>query len=272
MNKNIKSIIDDLYAIYPIFKKQEKDLEKLVEKLIEAKPDIKMDKVFVSGLRRSLSAKADEMSTATPKKFGFLNFIYAFGGTAITLVIIVSIFGQNKVGVPMPNSKLEFNINDITDEPPVDVDIEVLPIIKTQKALVPIEEQLKSYGGAVEEQSIEPQEPIDSPSIERSIDDYGDESEGAEENSYPDGGSSAAFFDMPMSGAVESTLDEPEIGQYYLDLLEVCGTRSKPDCCIASVETMIAGQYLSMTADGCADGFKMGMLDCGSDIRWCKPE
>ncbi len=268
MKKKIKSIIDDLYAIDPSLKKQEKDLEKLVEKLIEAKPDIKMDKVFVSGLRRSLSAKADEMSTATPKKFGFLNFIYAFGGTAMALVIIVSIFGQNKVGVPMPSSKLEFNINDITDESPVDIDIEVAPIIKTQKAPMPIEGQLKSYGNAMEEQSIAPQELVDSPSTEKSIDDYGDESEVGS-----GGGSSAAFFDTPMSGAVLTDEEEPsEVDKYYLDLMDVCEKRSKPDCCIASVEVMMTNQYQLMTADGCLEGFKMGMLSCGSDIRWCEPE
>ena len=67
-------------------------------------------------------------------------------------------------------------------------------------------------------------------------------------------------------------MNKETISQYYLDLLEVCETRSKPDCCIASVEVMITGGYLLMTADGCDDGFKMGMLDCGSDIRWCESE
>ena len=265
MKKSIKSIIDDLYKIDPSLKKQEKDLEKLVEKLIEAKPDIKMDKVFVKNLRRCLSSKADEMMEKIPKKFGLLNFLYAFGGTAMALVIIVSIFGQNKIGVPMPGGTVEFNINEIAEpartevhsggEAPVKIDIEVAPILKTQQELPVVEPVEDTKANMM---------------IERSIDDIGED--GEEGIGAGGGGSSAAFFDMPMSGAVEATLEEPEIDQYYLDLFEICETRSKPDCCIASIEAMIIGQYLLMTADGCLEGFKMGMLDCGSDIRWCEGE
>ncbi|MBN2086913.1 hypothetical protein JW758_01060 [Candidatus Peregrinibacteria bacterium] len=267
MKKGIQSIINDLYKIDPSLKKQGKDLEKLVEKLIEAKPDIKMDKVFVNGLRRSLSAKAEEMSNKPAFKFSLLNFLYTFGSVAIALVIIISLYDTDQLGrkkIEIQNT--DFNINELIDEQEMDIDINLAPIIRTQKMLPVVD---KVVDQVVEPIIESPEDDNTNIMMMKELDDVG---EGAEESIIRGGGSSATFFDEPTSDAIppKSDGDIPEIDEYYLDLMDVCKTRSKPDCCFASVEVMISGGYKLMTADGCPDGFKIGMLDCGSDIRWCE--
>ena len=96
MDKNIKNILDDLYAIDKDLKKYEKDLIKIIEKLIAAKPNIKFDENFKSQLRTELLEK---FSQTKNKKFNF-NFMnkitYTVGALAlISIVLVPTLFKGN---------------------------------------------------------------------------------------------------------------------------------------------------------------------------------
>lgn len=101
MNKELKKILDDLYELDAGFKDYEKDLIKILEKLMASKPDIKVDKQFLNNLRRQLMAKAEEMSEASPDLstnfFAMLKrWIAPFaGGVVVTALILIAVLYNN---------------------------------------------------------------------------------------------------------------------------------------------------------------------------------
>lgn len=98
MPKEIRRILEDLYAIEPALKSREKDVIVAIEKLLATRPDTKFDKKFAQTLRRELISRFDG---ATEKsKASFLNifttrkFIYAVAGSfAAVSIIFTAVFG-----------------------------------------------------------------------------------------------------------------------------------------------------------------------------------
>ena len=101
MHDSIQNILEDLYAIDPTLKQHEEELKGVVEKLLVIKPDTELDQNFVQNLRHQIRARADDLSEPEPSPafrnpFAiFQRFAYAFGGVALTLVIIFSFIHWN---------------------------------------------------------------------------------------------------------------------------------------------------------------------------------
>jgi len=56
MNKNIKEILEELYIMDPSLKEKEKQLEKIISKMLMIKPDVKIDENFKKELRKKILA------------------------------------------------------------------------------------------------------------------------------------------------------------------------------------------------------------------------
>ncbi|MFH1522206.1 MAG: hypothetical protein ABIE43_00110 [Patescibacteria group bacterium] len=98
----IQNILNDLYMIDPGLKNHEEKLIKIINKLLESRPDTKFDKAFAKQLRAELMAKAEELkrqpSPAKTPVWSFFNinfmkkYTYALGGLAVIVLLIVSSF------------------------------------------------------------------------------------------------------------------------------------------------------------------------------------
>ena len=103
MKKNTQSILKDLYKLDPELKKQEKKLIKLIEKLLSAKPDLKINSEFARMLRVRLIEKAEKLKITSPS-LSFINtlkrFVYPFaGGVVVTALIFVTILAIRSDGL-----------------------------------------------------------------------------------------------------------------------------------------------------------------------------
>ncbi|MFC1732877.1 hypothetical protein ACFL6I_21450 [candidate division KSB1 bacterium] len=137
MKDNINSILNDLYMMDPSLKEQEEDLKKLIQKLIEAKPDIEMNEAFVENLRHKLNARADELGHEQPASHPnfmtiFKRFFYPFAsgllGFAIVIVIVLQ-FDTSFKSFLLPEKTAIQAPQTVTfeDELPVVGDLEVGP-------------------------------------------------------------------------------------------------------------------------------------------------
>jgi len=113
--KQIKNILEDIYKIDKSLKAHGPQLEKIVVEILEAKPEISIDRKFKKELYRELMARISELE---PKKksiwqgvFG-RKFSYAFASVLAIVIVVV-------VGVVFftGGEKVSFNlgINDIND-------------------------------------------------------------------------------------------------------------------------------------------------------------
>ena len=94
MNKLIQSILRDLYDLDPEMKKLEKDLVPLLEKLVEAKPSLKLDQGFVKNLRQKLMGRADElMETERPTRINWFHRFFSplMGGTVALAALMIGL-------------------------------------------------------------------------------------------------------------------------------------------------------------------------------------
>lgn len=109
MDKNIKKILDDLYAIDSDLKKHEKELIDIIKKLIASKPNIKFDENFKIKLRAELLEKFSQIDNKKIN-FNFMNKLtYAFGALVVLLLVLVPTFFKKPTQTA--NNKLTTNIN-----------------------------------------------------------------------------------------------------------------------------------------------------------------
>ncbi len=109
MNKNIQTILRDLYSMDPELKKFEKYLVPLLSRLVEAKPNLKLDQKFVENLRHQLTMRANELMEGakpaeSPAKVGWFSQFFAplMGGTVALAALIIGlmVWNGNLVFVP----------------------------------------------------------------------------------------------------------------------------------------------------------------------------
>lgn len=108
--KLISEIVGDLIALDSEFKEMEEDLHKLVQKLIEAKPDAVLDENFKKQLKSELRIKAQELKSEATKDsaehgsplsrgqanpFKMQKLIYALAGAALAVIVF---FGYQQYG------------------------------------------------------------------------------------------------------------------------------------------------------------------------------
>jgi len=100
----IKSILDELYQIDQSFKQYEKQLIKIINQMLNNKPDTKFDENFRRELKLKLLQRAEELSKK--KTTGFFypilyfftarRFAYFAAGTLIILLILIPIISKNQ--------------------------------------------------------------------------------------------------------------------------------------------------------------------------------
>jgi len=99
MNKDIKQILNDLYMIDPELKNHEKDLVKIINNLLESRPNTKFDEKFVKKLKQELMAEVNSQTQSTSSNawqvFNF-NFMKkpVFAGVGIIVIVIAIMAGS----------------------------------------------------------------------------------------------------------------------------------------------------------------------------------
>ena len=99
MNKKIEKILKDIYLVDSSLREYERELIKIIEEYIKAKPDTKFDENFVRKLRSKLLRRVtvikDERQAKSEKTswlsglFPVNKFTYALGGAAIALILVI---------------------------------------------------------------------------------------------------------------------------------------------------------------------------------------
>lgn len=110
MNQEIQNFLSDLYKIDGDLVKYEKELIKIIENLIQSKPDVKFDDAFKERLKTEIMAKIDELKkqnivknekTNVSSIFDnlFLNrFSFAIGGAVfVALIMLPFLIDKNNV-------------------------------------------------------------------------------------------------------------------------------------------------------------------------------
>lgn len=97
MDKKIEKILNDLYMIDGSFKKNEKEVVRIVEELLQSKPDAEVNEAFIEKLHSELVKRAeflkDERKSRLMKIGGFSlagKFAYSMAGAVLTLMIVVA--------------------------------------------------------------------------------------------------------------------------------------------------------------------------------------
>lgn len=82
------------------------------------------------------------------------------------------------------------------------------------------------------------------------------------------------YFLWMKSGFIDyrSQINEVVSAQKYYDkLANECKTKQSESCCLASVESMRAGNYTLMPQEGCHASYHPNMMLCIDSYRWCQP-
>lgn len=103
--QNIENILEEIYKIEPALKNREEELIKIINSLIDLKPEIKIDENFILSLKSKLQSR---YGISEPRKtwFTFLNPRLVGGlAVAILLIIIAAPFIKTKPSDPgQPNN------------------------------------------------------------------------------------------------------------------------------------------------------------------------
>lgn len=101
---NIQNILNEIYAVDPDLKAYESELVRIIQEIINKRPDTKFDEAFARELRTEVLERARELNltqvepTAKPRTFFAMvpSWSYAVAGAALTLVIVLPLVLQNK--------------------------------------------------------------------------------------------------------------------------------------------------------------------------------
>ncbi len=97
MKPNINHLITELYSADPSLKEHEKVLKPILKELIAARPNVAIDKQFKAKLHEEVWEQIEAVQQ-NPGRFSFPKWAYAFGGAALTAIIIVPAFLVNFSG------------------------------------------------------------------------------------------------------------------------------------------------------------------------------
>ena len=115
-NQKIKEILEELYLIDESLKEYQVELEKIIEKLLAAKPDVEINEEFKQKLRRELLARIEEIKgqeSVSPNKFmnifNFSKLSYGLVGGALAIILVVSgAYYANQKGFLFGQPELNF--------------------------------------------------------------------------------------------------------------------------------------------------------------------
>lgn len=92
--KNMRPILEELYAIDGTLRRHEKELVQLISELLVSKPDTKFDKEFAYRLREELMGRAPK-----PAWYSFIMtrpLVYSLSSLAVLLLVVVSVVLNSK--------------------------------------------------------------------------------------------------------------------------------------------------------------------------------
>lgn len=94
MENKIRKILDDLYMIDEDLKNSEKELEAIVRKLLESRPEVEINKQFIDELKVELLERADEIKQKSAKQSALFNisiknFSFMLTGAAICAILFI---------------------------------------------------------------------------------------------------------------------------------------------------------------------------------------
>lgn len=95
MENNIKQILNDIYLIDPSLKSREDDLIAIVQDLLMAKPDEKINEDFVNNLRSKLMIERSKLMELNPINKNMFNALIkrlVFAGTAALGIVVLVVF------------------------------------------------------------------------------------------------------------------------------------------------------------------------------------
>jgi len=129
MNKKeqIKEILEELYLIDESLKEYQVELEKIVEKLLAAKPEVEINEEFKQKLRRELLARIEEIEGRQSVKlnkfmsiFSFNRLSYGIVGGVLSLIIVFGgVYYANQrgflIGQPELSLKTEFSKESVSE-------------------------------------------------------------------------------------------------------------------------------------------------------------
>lgn len=100
MQEKIQEILEDIYAIDPELKNQEKKLIKIMDELIKRKPDTHFDEEFKEKLKQEVLMRADQLTASFKNNwwedfFQIRNLAYVSAGAALALLIALPLVLQN---------------------------------------------------------------------------------------------------------------------------------------------------------------------------------
>jgi superfamily I DNA and RNA helicase len=78
MEKNIKKILEELYAIEPSLREKEEELTKIVKIMIQSKPNIEIDENFKNTLRNQILENIKVKKIQNYKSRNNTNFFHIF--------------------------------------------------------------------------------------------------------------------------------------------------------------------------------------------------
>ncbi len=93
MEKNIQSILDELYRIDPELKDHQVEIAQIVTDMMKHKPNTQFDETFARELKSRVLEKFSEREIKEKKPFSFFKsrFIYTLGGAVATLALAVPV-------------------------------------------------------------------------------------------------------------------------------------------------------------------------------------
>lgn len=101
MEKQIETILKDLYNIDESLRKREPELIKIIKELLESKPDAKLDEQFIRTLRVEILERAEKLKQNAKRSTSFFadffsahKMAYAMGGAVITLLLVIPIINH----------------------------------------------------------------------------------------------------------------------------------------------------------------------------------
>jgi len=103
--KNIDNILQEIYKIDSSLKSKEAELKKIINFILESKPDVEINQEFINDLKNKL------IGQFKPKPLGWFNaFNYKLAGSLIAIIVIAAaanlLISQFYQGNPLPEGKI----------------------------------------------------------------------------------------------------------------------------------------------------------------------
>ncbi len=91
MKKEIKEILDELYNLDSSLKEKESDLIEIISRMIDYKPDVKIDKQFKKELKEKVLLELEKKDNSFFIK-NISKFLWVFFSGAVALMLVINIF------------------------------------------------------------------------------------------------------------------------------------------------------------------------------------